>query len=366
MTRPAFATWWLVRRRVARWLLWLALPIGAAGCAHAAPGAGGPSVEARLRALVPALLARLHVPGATVALVRRDRPLWVEAFGQARADGPAATVDTRFEAGSLGKPVFAHEVLLLARRGLVDLDRPLAQILPPPTSDPRAGQITARMVLGHTTGFPNWARGRPFTLAFTPGARWQYSGEAYLYLQRVIEHLTGEPIDASMQRDLFAPLGMSHSAYADPPAPEASWATGHDRAGRPLPVDVHRSAVAASSLRTTAPDYARFLAALLAPGATAEPAGQLLGAVSQVAPELGLSWGLGWALADEGPGQTVFFHWGSNPGFKSFVIGEPARGLGVVLLTDGDDGLEMAEEIVRAVDGAQHPLFRFPMLHPDD
>jgi CubicO group peptidase (beta-lactamase class C family) len=313
--------------------------------------------EARLDPLVPRLLARHHVPGAQIVVVRDGSVVWARAFG--RAGTTAVASETRFEAGSLGKPVFAYEVMLLAHRGLIDLDRPLARILPPPTSDPRAAQITARMVLSHVTGFPNWARGKPFELAFAPGSRWQYSGEAYNYLQRVVEHLTGESIDASVRRDIFIPLGMTRSAHADPPAPEASWAMGHDRAGRPLEVDVHHVPSAASSLRTTALDYARFVAAMLAP--RSDVVGEMLRPAVGVAPELGLSWGLGWALADQS-----FFHWGVNPGFKSFTIGEPARKLAIVLFTNGDDGLEMAEEIVRAIDGDAHAFFRFPMIHPND
>jgi hypothetical protein len=69
--------------------------------------------------------------------------------------------------------------------------------------------------------------------------------------------------------------------------------------------------------------------------------------------------------ADAKPRQIVF-QWGSNPGFKNLAFGELGRSLGVVLLTNGDDGLELADEILRAIDGNVHAFFRFPMLHPND
>jgi len=87
--------------------------------------------------------------------------------------------DTVFEAASTSKPVFAYAVMKLCERGLMDLGAPLtlytAERFVP--NDPRLDLITARRVLSHTTGLPNWrSADDPLVISFTPGERWSYSG----------------------------------------------------------------------------------------------------------------------------------------------------------------------------------------------
>jgi CubicO group peptidase (beta-lactamase class C family) len=112
--------------------------------------------------------------------VRDGRIVWAGAFGT-RDDSAQTPVDTAtvFEAASLSKPVFAYLVLRLADRGELDLDRPLAEMLEYSrvAHDARARRITARMVLSHGTGLPNWG-GEQLTLHFepgtaSPGIRWR-------------------------------------------------------------------------------------------------------------------------------------------------------------------------------------------------
>jgi len=303
-----------------------------------------------------------HVPDVAVAVVRRGAIVVDTVFSSSAADA-----EPRFEAASLSKPVFATLVMMLARQGRLDLDAPLGGDDDWPTmADTRGKAITARMVLSHTSGLPNSVGNAGPTLAFDPGARWQYSGAAYRYLQRVVEHATGERLDALATRMLFVPLGMRQTGFTETTT-RADDLPGHDRGGNAMPKNVYTRASAASSLRTTAVDYARFLRAVLtATGDTssivraADVAAMLTPAVA-VDTTLGLSWGLGWAVA--GP---AFFHWGSNPGFKSFVMGDRSTGTGIVILTDGDNGLELAPAIVRRVTGRDYRFFKFYMLHPND
>src|SRR6185436_5993237 len=98
---------------------------------------------------VPGFLRSSGVPGLSMAVVREGRVVWAGAFGT-RGDSAQTPVDsaTVFEAASLSKPVFAYLVLRLADRGVLDLDRPLADVLEYPrlAHDGRARRITARMV----------------------------------------------------------------------------------------------------------------------------------------------------------------------------------------------------------------------------
>ncbi len=100
--------------------------------------------------------------------------------------------------------------------------------------DERLVKITARIVLSHRTGFPNW-RGDDGSLPiyFTSGERFSYSGEGYIYPQRVIEQITGRPLNEYMTEAVFTALGMTRSSYIWRPDFDALKATGHDSDGKP-------------------------------------------------------------------------------------------------------------------------------------
>ena len=87
--------------------------------------------------------------------------------------------------------MFAYLVMLLVQDGTLNLDRPLDAYLGAPyvPDDPRAASITARHVLSHTTGYRNWrfSADQRLSTDFAPGERFQYSGEGYYQLQRVVE-----------------------------------------------------------------------------------------------------------------------------------------------------------------------------------
>ena len=168
---------------------------------------------------------------------------------------------------SLTKQVVAYIAMRLVDQGKLDLDQPLASYLPhPDLDDPRSRQVTARMVLSHTSGLPNW---RPDSgeLVFNsdPGTRYGYSGEGYVWLGMVIEKLTGLPLAEVAQREVFQPLGMTRSSLVWEERFAGDMAVPH--ADGPVPVQVRTTgnANAAASLRTTGPDYGRFIAALLGP-----------------------------------------------------------------------------------------------------
>jgi len=202
------------------------------------------------------------VPGVSIAGIQRGKTIWVHGFG-VKEDGTSqpVTAETVFEAASLSKPVFAYGVLKLVDRGKLGLDVPLTTYLPKPyiPGDQRLAKITARIVLSHRTGFPNWRDGNSLAIYFTPGERFSYSGEGYIYLQRVVEQITGKPLNTFMTETVFEPLGMSRSSYVWRPEFDALTATGHAADGKPTPVWKPMEAGAASTLNTTAKDHALFV-----------------------------------------------------------------------------------------------------------
>ena len=95
--------------------------------------------------------------------------------------------------------------------------------------------ITLRMLMSHSAGFqdPTWPykQGKPWEpfepttwnqlvammpyqeIAFAPGSRYSYSNPGFIYLARVIEQLSGDPWEVYVQKNIFNPLGMTHSYF---------------------------------------------------------------------------------------------------------------------------------------------------------
>ncbi len=223
----------------------------------------------RLEQMIPHLMSEAEIPGLSIALIRDSKMIWSHGFGVTNSETKApVNASTVFEAASLTKPVFAYAVLKLVDSGKLDLDTPLVKYLPgryDVGDDPRLDQITARHVLSHTTGFPNWRPRGAETLKmyFVPGHHFSYSGEGFVYLSRVVEHITGEPTDAFVKRTVFDPLEMKSSSmvwrndYESLKTFTHDWVGGVSGRGKP------EKANAAASLHTTANDYANFVIAML-------------------------------------------------------------------------------------------------------
>ncbi len=311
-----------------------------------------PSGE-QLEKLFPELMEKASIPGLSAALVRGGRVVWTGAFGVGNTEGgEPVTGDTVFEAASLSKPVFAAIVMQWVDRGLLDLNEPLWKTLPYPrlAHDPRAQAITARMVLSHTAGLPNWG-GSPLQIKFDPGTRWSYSGEGYVYLQRVVEKLTGSSLDDLARKEVFEPLGMARSSYVWRKDYESLAASGHTWLSEPRDLRRSENPNAAASLYTTASDYARFVAALLSRQPLAEGTLARMGEpVSQVSdgdsPESAkhLWWGLGWGIKEGRRGKALW-HWGDNEIFRCFVLFYPETGDGLVYFSNSENGLSIAKDV---------------------
>lgn len=319
------------------------------------------------------LMSEGRVPGLSIAVVRNSKLAEVKQAGVRSASASAAIdADTVFDAASLSKPVFAYIVLQLVDAGVLALDEPLAQHVPDFVSDDtRAAGITVRHVLSHTSGLPNWrGKGNPLKTQLGPDERFSYSGEAFVWLQRVVEKVTGETLEALAQRLVFAPLGMHRSSFVWQPEFDADYADGHDANLAAVAKKKPEAANGAFSLQTTAVDYARFMQAVLA-GARLKPRTAKLWLEPQVrlklrcyvchsvnSPEQDqrVSWGLGWGLE---PDRRTFFHWGDNGRFKTFAMGSVRQQRAVVVLINGANGMVIMPELVRRWMPGDRPVFRW-------
>lgn len=338
-----------------------------------------------VREFVAGVLEEGGVGGLSLAFVEDGRVAWAEGFGvRERARALPATAATVYEAGSLSKPVFAYCALLAWQRGLLDLDAPLVKYLPEPfvPHEPRLRLITARMALAHTTGFENWREaGEPLRVVATPGRHFTYSGEGYVYLQRVLERLTGDSLADYARRHVFEPFGMRESGFDWAEEFEATAARSYDEAG-----DLDRSFMwdyahglaspetegggqdvpefslpnAASGLYTSAADYARFICEIISPAGEGRLSEK--GAAEMLKPQVSafesIGWGLGWGLQPAARG-SLFFHWGNQNSFQHFACGSRESRSGLVILTNGARGLKACRRIAPHLLGEELPVFAY-------
>jgi CubicO group peptidase (beta-lactamase class C family) len=299
------------------------------------------------------------VPGLQLTVIEDGALGWTRGFG-VRSSATLEPVDgeTVFEAASLGKPVFAYVVLQLVDAGLLDLDRPLSEYYEYQdlAHDDRTALVTARLVLSHSSGLPNWRpRGEDLNYVHEPGAEFQYSGEGFVYLQRTVEHITGERLESLARRLAFEPLAMSRSSYRWTTEPDANVAVGHTVDGSPRDKQaVGDNANVAWSLHTTTADYGRFVLAVIQ-GRRLSDSLRAAMIAPQAEVEAGVQWGLGVGLEDGGDRGVAFWHWGHNGGYRAFVLGYPATSSGLVMFTNSDNGMLLLEDLLEVVAAADHP-----------
>ena len=331
------------------------------------------AVNKEMEKTIPLLMDGAHVPGLSIAIIKDSSVLWHRHFGVKNAEMKAPIKDnTIFEAGSLGKPVFAYAVLKLVEQGKLRLDAPLAQswIDDDIKNDARAKRITARMVLSHTTGLPNWRQDKPLAICFNPGERFSYSGEGYVYLQRVVERITGERFEPFMEKNVFKPLAMQSSSYVWKEAFDSLAATGHDPSGKATPKRKPYAPLSAATLHTTTLDYAKFLTAIMnGVGLKAETRREMFRPHIKLDPECvlctdrapanlseSLAWGLGWGLQHTIEGEA-FWHWGDNGNFQGYAVVFKNEKVGLVYFSNSFNGLSVRDELIGHAIGGQHPAF---------
>jgi tetratricopeptide (TPR) repeat protein len=240
------------------------------------------------------------------------------------------------------------------------LDTPLFRYLPYPRleGDERYKKITARHVLTHTTGLPNWGN----KLLREPGELYGYSGEGFLYLGRTIEKLSGMTLQEFARQEIFEPLGMSRTSYVTNEIYAASGASGHDRHGFTNPLRQRTDPNGGASLITTANDYATFLCAILNDQVLMPETIEMMltpHVKTQSRREEGkldeyVSWGFGWGIQ---PGDTEngFWHWGDNGGLRAFTVSYKRRKEGLVFFANSENLFAVAESLISLViDDPQH------------
>jgi D-alanyl-D-alanine carboxypeptidase len=342
----------------------------------------------RLLAKLQAMALRASLPGVSVAIVWDDGRTWVGTAGQADvASHRPVTPDSGFALASISKTFTAAVVLQLVEEGRLDLDAPVAPLLPAYGLDKR---VTLRMLLDHTSGLADfffnpridallqgapdatWTAQRSWSMVpkpvARPGKRWSYSNTNYLLLGEVVEAVTGTSLATEIRTRLLDPLGLDQTWYQAAERPLADLTTGYRlitnrngkvkaRAVAPASdVMPFRSVVTAAggagSIASTALDTARWMQAF-AGGRVLTPRMQqtMLADVPRTeARHASIPYGLGIQEVTI-LGREALGHSGRYLGFRNVVRYLPDEGITIAVLTNqgGYDPARIATALLRIV-----------------
>lgn len=286
------------------------------------------------------------------------------AFGRFTFDERSQQVEpaTVFDVASLTKPVATTAMaMLLYQRGLLKFDSPVFAVVPElaANDDARTRQITYRMLLTHSSGFPAHARlfetaqgddvfrqACRLALEATPATRAEYSDIGFIVLGKALERIAEEGLDGFCRREIFGPLGMGRTMFRPPKSirkaiPPARAAGDEGKTIQGEVDDENASAMGGvaghAGMFSTASDLAVFAACLLRDGAPIlRPDVVNLFTSRQNLPH-GSSWALGWDTPSQ-PSQSGKYLSSRSYGHLGFTGTslwiDPERQLSIVLLTN--------------------------------
>jgi CubicO group peptidase (beta-lactamase class C family) len=314
-----------------------------------------------------AFIDNFKIPGMSFAVVENFEVVYAHHVGL-KETGTTNKLDsnTAFSTASIAKPVTATIAAMLAEKGKLDLDAPIAQYLKRwqvPSSDfTRNSPITTRQLLAHTAGmsqggFADFHLGddipspieslngkklprydQPIRSLFTPDTDWQYSGGGYVIVQIALEDITGKPLQQLAQEMIFTPLNMQHTTMYQHGSDQflTNVAKVHDasqqviRDGIPICPQI-----APSGLWSTPSDMAKF---------TIEYQQALAGQASSViSPWVAQQttrlhtlkkvggWSAGWMRFEAQGNIDWFSHGGSNTGTGGHVMASMQGGKGILV-----------------------------------
>jgi CubicO group peptidase (beta-lactamase class C family) len=330
-------------------------------------------------ATVTRLMHAAKIPGAGIAILNDQKVVYLKSYGyRDKEKALPLTENSVMTAASLTKAAFAVLVMQLVQENVLSLDKPVYQYLPKPlpeypeykdlADDDRYKKITARMLLDHTSGFPNWRwinEDKKLNINFEPGSRYAYSGEGITLLQYVIETMTNRSLAGLMRERIFVPFGMSRTSMVWEPRFESDFANAYDEDEYSLGPQRRKYPDAAGSMQTTLSDYSRFLQAVMhSDGLKKETRGEMLAPQIQILskhefPSLSneptdenksirLSYGLGWGLYWTPYGEA-FFKEGHDDGLRHYAVCFDKAGIGLLIMINSENGEGIYKELLETL-----------------
>lgn len=297
--------------------------------------------------------------GLSVALIENCAVSWRGNFGLAdKASKRSIDSNTRFQFGSMSKPITAWAVMTLVEQRKIDLDQPVNKYLKSwklESSQFDSSEVTVRRVLQHTAGLSvpsvsgvdagtevpslidelsgKGPSATAVTIIEKPGTKFIYSGGGYALLQLMIEDVTGTSFEKYVQQIIFKPLGMTTATFAADKKTLSKAATPYDAALKPLSFRFY-SAQSAAGLYATLDDYVKFVTAACSANNRILKR-QTLDLMFQ-SDTVTDRYGLGYELMPRLTGNPIISHSGSNPGWKANFILFPVEGVGIVVAANSD------------------------------
>lgn len=341
-----------------------------------------------------------NVPGVSIAVIEDGKIAWSRGFGVRNTQTKASVnANTVFQSASISKPVTALGALRMVELKQlhldVDVNLSLRSWQVPASEFTATEKVTLRRLLSHSaglsvSGFPGYAFGVAIPTAkqvlegaqpantpevrpvYVPKSKVEYSGGGFTVVQQLMMDVADRSFDRVMAELVLNPIGMSHSSFEQPLALKfkGNAAAGHDGKAEVIP-GLYRThpELAAAGLWTTSADLGRFVIAVQNAhlGAAANDVSNPQHASKILSPPMVLemltiqSWpyGLGFVIEGEGSASR-FSHRGSNFGYQCILIGFKNKNSGLVVLTNGNNGNGLIQEIVRAV----ATEYQWPALAP--
>jgi CubicO group peptidase (beta-lactamase class C family) len=328
---------------------------------------------------VTRLMTAARVTGLSIAILNNEKIVYIKSFGfRNKEENKPLTEQTVMYGASFTKAVFAYFVMQLVGEGVLNLDKPVYQYLDKPlpqyekyqdlAGDERYKLITARMLLSHTGGFPNWRwinADEKLDIKFTPGSTYSYSGEGINLLQFVIEAITGKPVGDQMRERIFEPFAMTRTSMVWEERFAENFAIGYDEKEQPLGHKQRTGVRAAGSMDTTISDYAKFMQAVMqGKGLSAKRKKEMLTPQIQIFSKrqfptpssettdenraIQLSYGLGWGLFRT-PFGKAYFKEGHDDGWENHSVCFADKKTAIIFMANSSNGDSIFKELLETL-----------------
>jgi len=347
-------------------------------------GPQSPDRQGLDRLTLQQVMERFRVPGVSVAVIKDFKIDWAKGYGVADVEsGMRVDADTMFQAASISKPVAAMAAVRAAQDGRFGLDQDINAILTswklPDSEFTRGHPVTPRALMSHTSGlgdgfgFPGYhpSAPRPSLVEILNGSKpsnvgavlmerppftaEKYSGGGVTLMQMAMIDALGRPYPEIMQSLVLGPIGMTNSAYEQPLSAAHDLHAARAHSGRGLAMDTKWHVypeLAAAGLWTTPTDLAKFAIEVQQTALGRSTRVLTRASVLEMLTPVGVGdYAVGFAITKKGEGW-YFAHGGSNWGFQCSVIAHRVKGYGVAIMTNGDAGRPVINELEARVAAA--------------
>ncbi len=343
------------------------------------------AVSERVDGVVKQAMAKYHIPGLSIAVVRDGKIAMTKGYGLANLESMRrASPESIYQLASVSKQFTATAVMKLVESGKINLDEPISAYL---KDTPETwSKVTARHLLTHTSGiksytetagfFANGNQRKDYTkkelidlvrnlpLDFEPGTQWHYDNTGYYLLGMLIEQVSGQPYDQFLAQSIFKPLGMAHTrlnSRADV-IPERvigySW-RGNDWGNAEFVSPTQP--FAAGALVSNVLDMAKWDAALYTETVLKKESLQQMWTRVVLKSGEKADYGFGWSVGEVNKRRDIQ-HGGGIDGFSTQISRFVDDKLTVIVLTNSDGG--RAEKVANEVAALYEPALKVVVAAP--